>query len=72
MLQVSDNYPQYPWAMRKDLDPALKAKIRSAFLQATDKAILKPFKAEGFGAIEDKDYDVIRDLARKLKLTPSS
>jgi phosphonate transport system substrate-binding protein len=72
VLKVSDNYPQYPWAMRKDLDPALKAKIRSAFLQATDKAILKPFKAEGFGAMEDKDYDVIRDLARKLKLTPSS
>ena len=72
VLQVSDNYPQYPWTMRKNLDPELKASIRNAFLQASDKAILKPFKAEGFGAMEDKDYDVIRDLARKLNLTPSS
>lgn len=72
VLKVSADYPQYPWAMRKNLDPALKEKIRQSFLQATDKAVLKPFKAEGFGAMQDKDYDVIRDLARKLKLTPSS
>lgn len=72
VLEISADYPQYPWAMRKNLDPELKASIRNAFLQASDKAILKPFKAEGFGAMEDKDYDVIRDLARKLKLTPSS
>ncbi|CAN0491289.1 unnamed protein product [Laminaria digitata] len=72
VVKVSADYPQYPWAMRKNLDPDLKAKIRNAFLQVTDKAILKPFKADGFGAMEDKDYDVIRDLARKLKLSPSS
>ena len=72
VLKVSADYPQYPWAMRKDLDPALKAKVRAAFLGATDKAVLKPFKAEGFGAMEDKDYDVIRALAKKLNLSPSS
>lgn len=72
VLKISDNYPQYPWAMRKNLAPELKASIRNAFLEASDQAVLKPFKAEGFGAMEDKDYDVIRDLARKLKLTPSS
>lgn len=72
VLKVSADYPQYPWAMRKNLDPALKEKVRNAFLQATDKAVLKPFKADGFGAMEDKDYDVIRDLAKKLKLSPSS
>lgn len=72
VLEISADYPQYPWAMRKNLDPELKASIRNAFLQASDEAVLKPFKAEGFGAMEDKDYDVIRDLARKLKLTPSS
>ncbi len=72
VLQVSADYPQYPWAMRKDLAPALKDKIRSAFLEVTDKKVLKPFKAEGFGAMSDKDYDVIRDLAKSLKLAPSS
>lgn len=72
VLKVSADYPQYPWAMRKNLDPKLKAMVKEAFLTATDKKILKPFKAEGFGAMTDKDYDVIRDLARKLKLAPSS
>lgn len=72
VLQVSADYPQYPWAMRKDLTPALKEKIRSAFLNATDKKVLKPFKAEGFGAMTDKDYDVIRDLAKSLNLGPAS
>jgi phosphonate transport system substrate-binding protein len=33
-----------------------------------DKAILKPFKADGFGPITDQDYDVIRELARLLNL----
>lgn len=72
VLKISADYPQYPWAMRKDLAPELKTKVRNAFLQATDKSVLKPFKAEGFGKMDDKDYDVIRDLAKKLKLTPSS
>lgn len=72
VLQVSANYPQYPWAMRKDLDPALKKRIRAAFLDVKDEKVLKPFKAEGFGAMEDKDYDVIRDLAKSLNLGPSS
>ena len=31
-------------------------------------AILKPFKAEGFGAVSDKDYDVVRNLGSLLKL----
>lgn len=72
VLQVSADYPQYPWAMRKDLDPALKESIRNAFLNASDEKVLKPFKAEGFGAMTDKDYDVIRDLARSLNLGPAS
>jgi len=49
--------------MRSDLTPALKEKIRKAFMGLTDKVVLKPFKADGFGAATDKDYDVIRDLA---------
>jgi len=46
----------------------LKEKVRSAFLNLTDKEILKPFKADGFGPASDKDYDVIRELARILNL----
>lgn len=54
--------------MRQDLAPALKAKIKAAFVELTDEKVLKPFKAEGFGAMTDADYDVVRDLSRKLGL----
>jgi phosphonate transport system substrate-binding protein len=67
-LAYSKPIPQYPWTLRSDLAPELKAKVRSAFLGVKDPAVLKPFKAEGFGAITDKEYDVIRDLARVLNL----
>jgi phosphonate transport system substrate-binding protein len=30
--------------------------------------VLKNFKAEGFAPIADKDYDVIRELAKALNL----
>ncbi len=68
VLGVSPAFPQYPWAMRQDLDEGLKKKIRTAFTGLNDKKVLKPFKAEGFGAMTDADYNVVRDLAKSLKL----
>ena len=69
VLQVSKPYPQYPWAMRSNLKSELKVAIRNAFIGLKEKKILKPFKAEGFGAVTDKHYDVIRDLSKALNLT---
>ena len=54
--------------MRSDLKPESKEKIRKAFLGLKDKEVLKAFKADGFGATIDRDYDVIRNLAQVLKL----
>ncbi len=68
VIATSKPFPQYPWTMRSDLNPQLKEKIRMAFLQVNDPAVLKPFKAEGFGTITDKDYDVVRNLGSLLKL----
>ncbi len=68
VIAESKPYPEYPWSMRSDLSPALKEKIRRAFLDLNDKAVLASFKAEGFGPVTDKDYDPIRDLARILNL----
>jgi phosphonate transport system substrate-binding protein len=68
VIAVSNPYPQYPWTMRSDLKPELKDKIRKAFLGMKEPAVLKVFKAEGFGAVSDKDYDVIRKLAQVLNL----
>jgi phosphonate transport system substrate-binding protein len=68
VIAESKEYPQYPWTMRSDLSPELKEKVRTAFIELNDKKVLKPFKADGFGAIADKDYDSIRDLAKILNL----
>ncbi len=68
VIAESKEYPQYPWTMRSDLTPELKAKMRAAFIEIDDKKVLEPFKADGFGAITDKDYDSIRELAKILKL----
>ena len=68
VIAESKPFPQYPWTMRSSLNPQLKQTIRAAFLEINDPAILKPFKAEGFGAVSDKDYDVVRNLGSLLKL----
>jgi phosphonate transport system substrate-binding protein len=68
VLQVSAPYPNYPWTMQSNLDPELKARIRAAFIDLKDPAILKPLKADGFSAATDSDYDVIRDLGTILNL----
>ena len=66
VIAYSKEYPQYPWTMRSDLKPELKDKIRSAFLNLKDPAVLKNFKADGFAPITDNDYDVIRDMGKLL------
>ncbi|MBT9314544.1 phosphate/phosphite/phosphonate ABC transporter substrate-binding protein [Leptothoe spongobia] len=68
IIAESEAIPQYPWTIRSDLDPALKQDIRTAFLELEDEAILKPFKADGFAAMEDKDYDGIRKAGKVLGL----
>ncbi len=68
VLGYSDPFPQYPWAIRSDLDAGLKAEIKNAFYNLKSDEILKPFKATGFAMMEDKDYDVVRDLAKILNL----
>ncbi len=68
VLEYSKPFPQYPWTMRSNLKPELKEKIRSAFLNLKDPAVLKAFKADGFEAITDKQYDVVRNLGPLLKI----
>lgn len=72
VLAESKPFPQYPWTMRSNLKPELKEKIRAAFVNLKDPEVLKSFKADGFGAITDKDYDVVRELGTLLKLDLST
>ena len=68
VLEVSKPFPQYPWAMRSNLDGSLKETIKKAFYALNDKAVLKPLKADSLVPITDKDYDVVRELKSNLGL----
>lgn len=68
VLGYSGEYPQYPWAMRSNLDAGLKQRIAEAFTSLEDKEVLEAFKAEGFAPITDADYDVIRNMGKLLGL----
>jgi phosphonate transport system substrate-binding protein len=68
ILGYSNEYPQYPWTMRANLDPELKKRIQEAFIAIDDEAILKNLRAEGFVVIDDGAYDVIRDMTGVLGL----
>lgn len=68
VIHESPPIPQYPWTYRNDLDPALKARVRDAFLNLSDPSVLGAFKADGFAPITDSDYDSLRELARILDL----
>jgi phosphonate transport system substrate-binding protein len=68
VIGESKSFPQYPWAMQADLAGELKQRIRDAFYELHDPDVLGPLKAEGFAAVEDADYDSIRELAKLLDL----
>lgn len=68
VVAESKPFPEYPWVMRSNLASELKQRIAVVFLDIKDLAILKTFKADGFARITDKDYDVVRDLSRVLKV----
>ena len=68
VIATSHEFPEYPWTMPSGLNPELNKAIRQAFLDMKDPAVLKPFKADGFIAIDDAAYDPVRELARILNL----
>jgi len=57
---------QYPWAVRKDMDEGLIARIQRAFLSVQDEDILAVFGASGFTIAHDADYEVVREAAREF------
>lgn len=72
ILGYSADIPQYPWVMRTDMTQELQDSIRNAFLDLepgteVGDAVLGPFKADGFAAITDADYDIIRDIRSNLQ-----
>jgi phosphonate transport system substrate-binding protein len=66
VIAESERYPNYPWVLSPEVPPALQEKIKAAFYDLKDPAILEPLKADGFGPVADADYDVIRSLVNLL------
>ena len=54
--------------MQSDLPEDLKEKLRRAFLDLEDPAVLEPFDAAGFEEVTDSDYDAVRELAPLLDI----
>ncbi len=67
-LALSEPIPNYPITLQGFLKPELKEAIRQAFLDLKDPVILKLFRVEAIAAATDKDYDVLRDMAKVLQL----
>ena len=67
-VQESEPYANYPWTMQSDLPEDLKEKLRRAFLDLEDPAVLEPFDAAGFEEVTDSDYDAVRELAPLLDI----
>lgn len=63
ILWRSESLFQYPWTVRKDMDPELIEDIRAAFLTITDQDIFDAFGASGFTVATTEDYDIIRQAA---------
>jgi|TARA_B100001964_G_C14191730_1_gene581395 phosphonate transport system substrate-binding protein len=71
VIEISPDYPNYPWTMQSNLDPQLKDEIVAAFIELDDPDILKPLKAEGFGRVTDADYVGVRNSMKRLGMIES-
>jgi phosphonate transport system substrate-binding protein len=63
--------PIPPWVVANDLAPDIREALRRIFLQMHEDPEAQPMLAEGqidrFVRVEDRDYDAIREMARKAE-----
>ena len=67
-LALSDNIPNYPMTVQGYLKPEVKDAIKKAFLELKDPEILKLFRIDGLAPATDKNYNILRDMAKILNL----
>lgn len=72
VLVESDPIPSAPWVWRKDLPEELKVKIKAAFINAAvecpDAVKSAGGGIERYEAVEDHEYNIIRETAKILNL----
>jgi len=76
VLSRSPDVPENGLAMRNDLDPDLKAKIKQALLSMHEdpagKQVLDQFGAKRFIETTDRDYEPVYGYARQIRLDLST
>lgn len=69
-LVVGDQLPHLPWAVKGDMDPALKLKIQEAMLNLNKTPqglrILKKIGFDGFAIATDAEYDRHREIIKEV------
>ena len=68
VVWASDPIPESPTVWRRNLPDDLKQKIKAAFLNIKDITWADQGKLNRFVETNDKNYDVIRETAKALKL----
>jgi phosphonate transport system substrate-binding protein len=72
VLARSPDVPENALAVRKDLDPAVRARLKTALVdmheEPAGRAILEGFGAQRFIATTDADYEPLYELARQAGL----
>ncbi len=67
ILWKSELIPSNPFCARKELPDDLRNAFRNAMLKFNDPESLKQFRVSGYAPIQDKAYDVIREMIRLKK-----
>jgi len=70
VIATSDALPHLPWAVKGDIDEKLRDQIQSYMLDLNSisggKVILKSAKLTGIKKVSDKDYDVCREIIKRV------
>lgn len=68
VFYTSKPFTDYVWAVRKDLDEAVVTGVRQGFLALNDPKALELLRATRYVTATDREYDSIREIAKKLNL----
>lgn len=70
IIAKSEPIPNDAIAYRGDLPKDLVEKVDSFFKNYKDQQLFEELDINGFYPVEDKQYDVVRDVAKSLNLSP--
>jgi phosphonate transport system substrate-binding protein len=68
VFYTSKPFIDYVWTVRKDMDEPTAAALKQAFLDEKDPKVLAVTRATSYVAADDREYDSIRTIAKRLKL----